>query len=200
MNTDLTDRTLERNGGLPGFWIHIPCQISIKKNVIVETGIGLMNKNHQVYRIGKYFGAYENTINQFTQIPILLKALLWQNKKFSLFAGPGIYSAFWLTSIRKGQIFNLYNSEANPSNSQSELLLSLSKYEEKRNLNEQGFNRFEFGGSIASSLKYLLSQENYLVVDLNLARSFSAMEKPSLGKKQEYNTTFVFSIGFLKSL
>lgn len=200
MNTDLTDRILERSSGLPGFLIHIPCHINISKTATIETGIGLISKNTQVYRVGQYFGAYENSINQFLQIPVVFKVSIWQANRFKLVAGPGFYSAFWFSSTRKGKIFNLYNSEINLTNGQSELLLSLSAYEEKRNLREQGYNRFEVGGILSSTIQYMLSPSSSLVCDANFMRAFNGKQAPSLGKKLEYNTTFVFSFGFLKSL
>lgn len=190
-----------------GIAVSAVVQYKLKDWLAFEATPGLIQKNYKMQRTGYYTGIYQQTKNNYLQLPISAK-FYFGSKKLKGFMSLGGYAAFWSLSHVKGAMPNSLNQQAyDPTNDGVLVIGTPSKtvfddylpynYNENKTFDEITDRRVELGVNAGLGVSYEPISGLCVFTEFKYSNALTSQQnKYQDGQEARYNETGSFLVGF----
>lgn len=199
LSTDISNKTFTKNTINRGYCTNLQINYGFSSFFLLQTGIGLIQKNYSFVRTDKYKGVSETFTNSYLQLPFTVQLIVINKGKFKVILNNGFYYAYWLFANIKGYIPNIYNT-TNEIDPDGETIqnFSLTYYSDKLQLSNTKDNQFEFGFITGLNFDYSLNNKHSIYFELNYYQSVTDQQKKyMINQISKKNQTLCISVGYL---
>lgn len=178
--SNYSDRALFANVWRPG--IQYPGLIAMyqwERNLYLESGLHLVQKNHGVERTGVFEGIFYSYIDtRYLQLPTGLR-LAFPTAKVQGFLSTGLYTGYWLSGNWNVAQFN-FNIDGEEESSLSQIISTyIGKYEfdNSYETDNRKDNRLDFGAYLGGGLQFAMPRFGNLWIEVRVNHGLGQLDK-----------------------
>lgn len=196
LHTDISNRPFTAYKASTIFEVGVPVRYTFNTWLSAQTGLQFAQKNYELYRSGYYDGIYEKTINNYLQLPVMAH-FSFGGPKIKGFLDLGGYTAWWMSSKRKGTQPNMENVVETPEKYTSIFdMYRPYHYSEKYTFNGTKDRRMEWGGLAGIGVEYSPVPNYLLFITGRYTVAFTDQQKNYMVHLvPRYNETFSVQLG-----
>jgi opacity protein-like surface antigen len=197
LHTDVSNRSYTSNLPKVGFFAGIPLQYCFNSRIALLVEPSFAQKNSLVKRTGPFNGIYESAVNNYWQLPVMIRLTFAHAAHLHFYADLGLYTAYWSSGRARGTtpaILNVYDSVR--ANGQIDEYFRLVHYDTKKQFDARRDQRFESGWIGGAGISYQLDQHYALFVQARYSQSLTDQQKKYMaGQTPRYNETYYITLG-----
>jgi hypothetical protein len=185
-----------------GYFISVPLRYQFIKKIAIESGLNYLTKSYSINRTDSLAGECQHFRNSFLQIPIQIRMLVFQKRKFEVTLNAGGFWSYWASSRIRGQVPNILNSYTTVG-AQGQLIENIqwASYNTPYQFSNKRDNRFESGLLFGGEMSYKINSKRKLFASLLYMDSLTDLQKNyAIDNSSRINQTFLFSLGILTQL
>jgi hypothetical protein len=196
LRTDVSNRSYTSNHPKAGFFAGIPLQYCFSSRIALLAEPSFAQKNSLVKRTGPFTGIYESAVNNYWQLPLMVRVTYARAAAFSFYLDLGLYTAWWSGGRTRGTtpaILDVYDSVR--TNGQIDEYFRLVPYDTKKQFDARRDQRFESGWIGGAGISYQLKHYD-LFVQARYAQSLTDQQKKyMINQAPRYNETLYITMG-----
>lgn len=200
--TNNSNRAFTNYLPLNGFNLGIPVQYQLTDWFAVTADPTFIQKNYRQERSSFFTGVYQNSYNNYLQLPVTAR-VLFGGQKLKGFIDGGLYGGYWMSSKIKGVNSNILDLADDETASVSTIFDTQKpyRYDEKYTFDQTKDNRIEFGWIAGLGAGYDLTERYQIFGEAKLMYGFTDQQKNYMTNQvPRYNTTYGINIGFMYHL
>lgn len=194
--TDISNRPFTAYKSSKGFEGAIPVKYTFNNWFSIQTAVGFVQKNYELYRSGYYEGVYEKAVNNYLQVP-LMAHFSFGCPKVKGFLDVGGYTAYWMSGKRKGTQANIEDAVDLPQKFNSIFdQYRPYHYNEKYEFNSTKDRRQEWGVLAGIGVEYSPVEDYQFFITGRYAVALTDQQKNyMLNRTPRYNETISLQLG-----
>ncbi|MDO6433147.1 porin family protein [Flavitalea sp. BT771] len=199
LHTDVSNRSYTSNHPKAGFFAGIPLQYFFSSRIALLAEPSFAQKNSLIKRTGPFTGIYASTINNYWQLPVMIRFTFAHAAAFGFYVDLGLYTAYWSGGRTNGAtpaILNIYDSVR--ANGEIDEYFRLVQYDTKKQFDTRRDQRFESGWVSGAGISYQMSRHYSLFVQARYTQSLTDQQKKYMANQApRYNETYYITMGIL---
>jgi len=198
LHTDVSNRSYTSLLPKAGFFAGIPLQYCFSSRIALLAEPSFAQKNSLTKRTGPFNGIYESVINNYWQLPVMIRVTCAHVAHLHFYADLGLYTAWWSGGRARGTtpaILDVYDSVR--TGGQIDEYFRLAHYDTKKQFDARRDQRFESGWIAGAGISYPWKQYD-LFVQARYTQSLTDQQKKYMaGQAPRYNETYYITVGAL---
>lgn len=188
------DRVYHPQGG---FTIGIPVKYTFTDWFALGAEATFVQKGYDARRSGFYDILHDDVSNNYLSVPLYAR-FSFGGTRLRGFVNAGGYLSGWLSSYRKGTVYENFGSSDSESIFGLEDIKTIYHYDEKVEFDSRRDNRFEAGAMAGAGISYQLIANLEIFGECRYYHSLTDMQKDYMKKQvPRYNNTFAFQAGVM---
>lgn len=196
INASIPNQTFTEINKGNGYDFSLMLQYNYKKTFVLKSGFEVLQKKYSFIRNGIYNGAFKKVTNNYLQLPIIFSYKVYQTKKIEVSAEAGAYLGYWLSSLEKVRIPNLYSGVDTISSSGiPERFINFESYSKNYVFDSDKDRRIETGLIWGLILVTEVTNRFHVFLEPLLYTAFTSQQKQHVFGSSIRNRSLSLSIG-----